>query len=178
MRRASALLERLAAPPVRTTQERYRHELKYLINEGEHGVANVARLKVVGRIPVNAQLTVIDLRHADVERHGLFKTLAKALVVLLDLGRNRRGDLLILVLGDRQIVDIGRSKDQGFSHLAVVLDHLGQASLGQIRAQVLDSTVELAAERFAAQRTIEQNVAPVVACAALPARAIGWRFRS
>ena len=36
MRRASALLERLAAPPVRTTQERYRHELKYLINEGEH----------------------------------------------------------------------------------------------------------------------------------------------
>ena len=36
MRRASALLERLAAPPARTTQERYRHELKYLINEGEH----------------------------------------------------------------------------------------------------------------------------------------------
>ena len=36
MRRASALLERLAAPPVRATQERYRHELKYLINEGEH----------------------------------------------------------------------------------------------------------------------------------------------
>jgi|GEM_PF-7034651 len=36
MRRASVLLERLAAPPVRTTQERYRHELKYLINEGEH----------------------------------------------------------------------------------------------------------------------------------------------
>ena len=29
MRRASALLERLAAPPVRATQERYRHELKY-----------------------------------------------------------------------------------------------------------------------------------------------------
>ena len=36
MRRASALLERLAAPPARATQERYRHELKYLINEGEH----------------------------------------------------------------------------------------------------------------------------------------------
>lgn len=36
MRKASALLERLAAPPARTTQERYRHELKYLINEGEH----------------------------------------------------------------------------------------------------------------------------------------------
>ena len=36
MRRASALLERLAAPPVRATQERYRHELKYLINEAEH----------------------------------------------------------------------------------------------------------------------------------------------
>lgn len=36
MRRASALLERLAAPPVRAAQERYRHELKYLINEAEH----------------------------------------------------------------------------------------------------------------------------------------------
>lgn len=36
MRRASALLERLAASPARATQERYRHELKYLINEGEH----------------------------------------------------------------------------------------------------------------------------------------------
>lgn len=44
-----------------------------------YGVANVARLKVVGRIPVNAQLTVIDLRHADVERHGLLKLSRKLL---------------------------------------------------------------------------------------------------
>lgn len=44
-----------------------------------YGVANVARLKVVGRIPVDAQLTVIDLRHADVERHGFFKALAELL---------------------------------------------------------------------------------------------------
>ena len=137
-----------------------------------HSVANVARLKVIRRIPINTKLTVIDLRHADVERHGLFKTLAKALVVLLDLGGNRRGDLLVLVLGDRQIVDIGRSKDQGFSNLAVVLDHLGQASLGQIRAQVLDGTVEFAAERLAAQRAVKQHVAPVVACTALPARVV------
>ena len=137
-----------------------------------HGVANVARLKVVGRIPVNAQLAVVDLRNADVERHGLFIALAKALIVLLDLGGNSRGDLLVLVLGDRQMVNIGRSKDQGFSHLAVVLDHLAQACLGHIRAQVLDGAVELAAKRFAAQRTIEQYVAPVVACAALPARIV------
>ena len=87
------------------------HVAYCIVTRKLHGVANVARLKVVGRIPVHAQLTVIDLRHADVERHGLFKTLAKALVVLLDLGGNRRGDLLVLVLGDRQIVDIGRSKD-------------------------------------------------------------------
>ena len=137
-----------------------------------HGIANIARLKVVGRTPVDAQLTVIDLWHANVERHGLFIALAKALIVLLDLGRNRRGDLLVLVLGDRQMVDIGRSKDQRFSNLAVVLDHLGQASLGQIRAQVLDGTVEFAAERLAAQRTVKQHIAPVVAHAALPARVV------
>lgn len=45
MRRASALLERLAAPPVRATQERYRHELKYLINE-----ASTPRLPVAWRL--------------------------------------------------------------------------------------------------------------------------------
>ena len=120
-----------------------------------HGIANVTRLKVVRSIPVNAQFTVIDLRHANVERHGLFIALAKALVVLLDLGGNRRGDLLVLILGDRQMVDIGRSKDQRFGNLAIMSNHLGQACLGHIRAQVLDGAVELTAERFAAQRTIE-----------------------
>ena len=53
-----------------------------------------------------------------------------------------------------------------------MLDHLAQACLGHIRAQVLDGAVELAAERFAAQRTIKQRVAPVVAYAALPARVV------
>ena len=54
MRRASALLERLAAPPARTTQERYRHELKYLINEGEH-VALACRMAPVFKLDKHAQ---------------------------------------------------------------------------------------------------------------------------
>lgn len=54
MRRASALLERLAAPPVRTTQERYRHELKYLINEGEHS-ALACRMAPVFKLDKHAR---------------------------------------------------------------------------------------------------------------------------
>lgn len=54
MRRASALLERLAAPPVRATQERYRHELKYLINEGEHA-ALACRMAPVFKLDKHAQ---------------------------------------------------------------------------------------------------------------------------
>lgn len=54
MRRASALLERLAAPPVRTTQERYRHELKYLINEGEHA-ALACRMAPVFKLDKHAR---------------------------------------------------------------------------------------------------------------------------
>lgn len=54
MRRASALLERLAAPPVRATQERYRHELKYLINEGEHA-ALACRLAPVFKLDKHAR---------------------------------------------------------------------------------------------------------------------------
>ncbi len=54
MRRASALLERLAAPPARTTQERYRHELKYLINEGEHA-ALVCRMAPAFKLDKHAQ---------------------------------------------------------------------------------------------------------------------------
>ena len=46
MRRASALLERLAAPPARATQERYRHELKYLINEGEHAALALSLIHI------------------------------------------------------------------------------------------------------------------------------------
>ena len=53
-----------------------------------------------------------------------------------------------------------------------MLDHLGQALLGHIRAQVLDGIVELVAERLAAQRTIEQHVAPIVAHTTLPARIV------
>ena len=54
MRKASALLERLAAPPVRATQERYRHELKYLINEGEHA-ALACRMAPVFKLDKHAQ---------------------------------------------------------------------------------------------------------------------------
>lgn len=54
MRRASALLERLAAPPARTTQERYRHELKYLINEGEHA-ALACRMAPVFKLDKHAR---------------------------------------------------------------------------------------------------------------------------
>lgn len=54
MRRASALLERLTAPPARTTQERYRHELKYLINEGEHA-ALACRMAPVFKLDKHAQ---------------------------------------------------------------------------------------------------------------------------
>ena len=54
MRRASALLERLAAPPVRATQERYRHELKYLINEGEHA-ALACRMAPVFKLDKHAR---------------------------------------------------------------------------------------------------------------------------
>lgn len=54
MRRASALLERLAAPPARTTQERYRHELKYLINEGEH-TALACRMAPVFKLDKHAK---------------------------------------------------------------------------------------------------------------------------
>lgn len=57
MRRASALLERLAAPPVRTTQERYRHELKYLINEGEHA-ALACRMAPVFKLDKHARAAV------------------------------------------------------------------------------------------------------------------------
>ena len=80
--------------------------------------------------------------------------------------------MLVLVLGDRQIVDIGRSKDERLRHLAIMLDHLAQSFLGQIRAQVLDGTVELAAERLATQRAVKQHVAPIITYAALPARII------
>lgn len=54
MKRASALLERLAAPPVRATQERYRHELKYLINEGEHA-ALACRMAPVFKLDKHAR---------------------------------------------------------------------------------------------------------------------------
>lgn len=54
MRRASALLERLAAPPARATQERYRHELKYLINEGEHA-ALACRMSPVFKLDKHAR---------------------------------------------------------------------------------------------------------------------------
>lgn len=54
MRRASALFERLAAPPARTTQERYRHELKYLINEGEHA-ALACRMAPVFKLDKHAR---------------------------------------------------------------------------------------------------------------------------
>lgn len=54
MRRASALLERLAAPPVRAMQERYRHELKYLINEGEHA-ALACRMAPVFKLDKHAR---------------------------------------------------------------------------------------------------------------------------
>ena len=54
MRRASALLERLAAPPARATQERYRHELKYLINEGEHA-ALACRMAPVFKLDKHAR---------------------------------------------------------------------------------------------------------------------------
>ena len=54
MRKASALLERLAAPPVRATQERYRHELKYLINEGEH-TALACRMAPVFKLDKHAR---------------------------------------------------------------------------------------------------------------------------
>lgn len=54
MRRASALLERWAAPPVRATQERYRHELKYLINEGEHA-ALACRMASVFKLDKHAR---------------------------------------------------------------------------------------------------------------------------
>lgn len=54
MRRASALLERLAAPSARTTQERYRHELKYLINEGEHA-ALACRMAPVFKLDKHAR---------------------------------------------------------------------------------------------------------------------------
>ena len=54
MRRASALLERLVALPVRTTQERYRHELKFLINEGEHA-ALACRMAPVFKLDKHAQ---------------------------------------------------------------------------------------------------------------------------
>lgn len=54
MRRASALLERLAAPPGRATQERYRHELKYLINEGEHA-ALACRMAPVFKLDKHAR---------------------------------------------------------------------------------------------------------------------------
>lgn len=54
MRRASALLERLAAPPARTTQECYRHELKYLINEGEHA-ALACRMAPVFKLDKHAR---------------------------------------------------------------------------------------------------------------------------
>lgn len=54
MRRASALLERLAAPPMRVTQERCRHELKYLINEGEHA-ALACRMAPVFKLDKHAR---------------------------------------------------------------------------------------------------------------------------
>ena len=54
MRRASALLERLAAPPGRATQERYRHELKFLINEGEH-TALACRMAPVFKLDKHAR---------------------------------------------------------------------------------------------------------------------------
>lgn len=54
MRRVSTLLERLAAPPARTTQERYRHELKFLINEGEHA-ALACRMAPVFKLDKHAQ---------------------------------------------------------------------------------------------------------------------------
>ena len=148
------------------------HVLDGVITRQLHGIANIARLKIVGRIPVYAQLTVINLRHANVERHGLLIALAEALVVLLDLGRNRRGNLLVLVLGNGQVIDIGRGKHERLGDLAIMLDHLGQALLGHIRAQVLDGSVELTAERLTAQRAIEQHIAPVVAYATFPARIV------
>ena len=61
MRRASALLERLAAPPVRATQERYRHELKYLINEGEHA-ALACRMAPVFKLDKYARAGVYTIR--------------------------------------------------------------------------------------------------------------------
>ena len=54
MRRASALFERLAAPPECSTQERYRHELKYLINEGEHA-ALACRMSPVFKLDKHAR---------------------------------------------------------------------------------------------------------------------------
>lgn len=61
MRRASALLERLTAPPVRATQERYRHELKYLINEGEHA-ALACRMAPVFKLDKYARAGVYTIR--------------------------------------------------------------------------------------------------------------------
>ena len=79
MRRASALLERLAAPPVRTTQERYRHELKYLINEGEHS-ALACRMAPVFKLDKHARaggytirsLYFDDYCNSAYEEKGLF----------------------------------------------------------------------------------------------------------
>ena len=48
------MLERLAAPPARATQERYRHELKYLINEGEHS-ALACRMAPVFKLDKHAR---------------------------------------------------------------------------------------------------------------------------
>ena len=61
MLRASALLERLAAPPARTTQERYRHELKYLINEGEHA-ALACRMAPVFKLDKHARVGGYTIR--------------------------------------------------------------------------------------------------------------------
>lgn len=48
------MLEHLAAPPARATQERYRHELKYLINEGEHS-ALACRMAPVFKLDKHAR---------------------------------------------------------------------------------------------------------------------------
>ncbi len=68
MRRASALLERLAAPPVRATQERYRHELKYLINEGEHA-ALACRMAPVFKLDKHARAGGYTIRSLYFDDH-------------------------------------------------------------------------------------------------------------
>ena len=132
-------------------------------------IIDLLDLIIIGRIPIQMQLTVCCLRYANVKWHGLTVALPVVIIVFFDLRPDALQNLFVFGMRDRYIHPVWHLPDIRFRHTSVMFQHGLDTRLIHVSIKLLHGGIQHITVTLCLQTAPEQYIAPVVAHAAFPA---------